>query len=127
MMGWWNKLVSNKKQEEQKSEKKPRAKKKSAKDIATEKGEPYIEVITLDIDANNPSQGAFELEWNELFVKELRGAGYQGATDEDVVDVWFQTVCRNVAMAEWEDYDNQVGPSKFVQKNPIGDGRSEVK
>lgn len=126
MKEWFKNLVG-KKAEPEEPKKKPSSKKKSPKEIATEKGEPYIEVITLDIDANNPSQGAFELEWNEFFVKELRDAGYQGTTDEDVVDIWFQSVCRNVAMAEWEEYDNQVGPNQFVQKNPIGEGRSEIK
>ena len=48
-----------------------------AKAQATKKKEPYVEVIGLDIDANNPVQGAFELDWNEYFVQELKDKGSQ--------------------------------------------------
>ena len=99
---------------------------KSPKEIATENKEPYIEVLTLDIDAQNPVQGAFELEWNDYFVKELRAKGFQGATDEDVIDVWFQQICRNIAINEWENSPDNPGPSKFVTRTDIGDGKSEI-
>jgi len=83
-------------------------------------------VLTLDIDAQNPVQGAFELEWNDYFVKELRAKGFQGATDEDVIDVWFQQICRNIAINEWENTPDNPGPSTFVTKTDIGDGKSEI-
>ncbi len=97
-----------------------------AKAQATKKKEPYIEVIGLDIDANNPVQGAFELDWNEYFVEELRSKGFNGATDEDIVDQWFNQVCKNVALSTWEQYNTE-GRSGFVQTTDLGDGRKEVK
>ncbi len=97
-----------------------------AKAQATKKKEPYVEVIGLDIDANNPVQGAFELDWNEYFVEELKSKGFNGATDEDIVDQWFNQVCKNVALSTWEQYNTE-GRSGFVQTTDLGDGRKEVK
>jgi hypothetical protein len=40
---------------------------------------------------------AFELDWNDKFLSNLIRAGYQGKTDQDIVDNWFRkAVCRNV-------------------------------
>ena len=97
-----------------------------AKAQATKKKEPYVEVIGLDIDANNPVQGAFELDWNEYFVQELKDKGFTGATDEDIVDQWFNQVCKNVALSTWEQYNTE-GRSGFVETTDLGDGRTEVK
>jgi len=97
-----------------------------AKKLATKNKEPYIEVIGLDIDANNPVQGAFELDWNEYFVKELKDKGFTGPTDEEIVDAWFNQVCKNVALSTWEQYGTE-GRSGFVRTTDLGDGRKEVK
>ena len=43
----------------------PKTKKKSAKELATEAGEPYISVISVDLDPDDVGNGAFELDWNE--------------------------------------------------------------
>jgi hypothetical protein len=73
----------------------PRAKKKSAKELATEAGEPYISVISVDLDPDDVGNGAFELDWNEIFVSRLVKAGYmqkKDDTDAEIVDRWFQSV-----------------------------------
>ena len=72
------------------AEQKPaKVSKKSAKDIATEKGEPYVAILSMDVDPNNLSAGSFELDWNDKFVANLVRAGYQGKTDQDIVDNLF--------------------------------------
>ena len=79
--------------------KEPRASKKSAKEIATEKGEPYVAILSMDVDPENIGQGAFELDWNEVFVARLVKAGYmikKDDTDAEIVDRWFQSICRNI-------------------------------
>lgn len=99
----------------------------SKKDIATANGEPYVEVVTLEVDASNPSQGAFELEWNDLFVAELKKNGFRGPSDEDIVDLWFQQICKNVALSQWETFDDDGRKRSMVQKTNLGDGKTEVK
>ena len=108
----------------------PRAPKveKSAKDLATERGEPYVTILGMEVDPENLHQGAFELDWNEKFVANLVRAGYQmkpNDTDNDIVDRWFQAVCRNVVLETWEQ-EQAMNPSRVVKSRDIGDGRSEV-
>lgn len=118
-----------KKKPEKVAEEKPKTK-KSAKDIATEKGEPYIAILSMDVNPENLSEGAFELDWNSVFVTRLVKAGYmmkETDTDADIVDRWFQNVCRNVVMETWEQ-EQAMNPNnvRFTQSRDIGGGRSEV-
>jgi hypothetical protein len=99
---------------------------KTDKDIATEKGEPYVTMLGMDIDYDNLTYGSFELDWNDKFVGNLIRAGYQGKTDADIVDQWFQNVCRNVVMETWEQEQAIRTSGIYVQSRNIGDGRSEV-
>ena len=101
--------------------------KKTPKELATERGEPWVEVLSMDIDKDNPGQGAFELDWNDKFVANLVRAGYQGKTDQDIVDNWFQSVCRNVVLETYEQ--EQADPEKRAagsNRRDLGNGRTEV-
>jgi hypothetical protein len=99
---------------------------KSPKDLATERGEPYINIVGMEIDKKNIGQGAFELEWNSLFIAELLKYGYKGKTDEAIVDMWFTDLCRNVVMESFEQ--EMADPEKRLQFNrrDLGNGRVEV-
>ena len=55
---------------------------------------------------------------------QLRSAGYTGNSDEEVVDIWFQELCRNVGSEEGVNMDRR--GSGFINVNNIGDGKSEV-
>lgn len=99
-------------------------KKLSTKDQATKNGEPYVEVLSMDIDPNDPSNGSFELDWNDIFVARLIKAGYQGRTDQDIVDNWFKTVCRNVMLETYEQ--EQADPDKRNNRRDLGNGRTEI-
>lgn len=103
---------------------------KSEKELATEAGEPYIAVLKMDVDPNNLHQGAFELDWNEIFVARLVKAGYMMKpedTDADIVDRWFQNICRHVVMETWEQEQAIRNSSAlYVNTRDIGGGRSEV-
>ena len=99
---------------------------KSDKEIATENGQPYVNIISVDIDADNPSQGSFELDWNVHFVAKLRSMGYPGATDETVVDLWFQSVCRNILLETWEQEAANRDGTRYISRRDLGDGKTEV-
>jgi len=108
----------------------PKVKKKSEKDLATERGEPYVAILSMEIDPENMQQGAFELDWNDKFVANLMRAGYQmnpKDTDADIVDRWFTAVCRNIVMETYEQYE-AMNPERdrVVKTRDLGDGRSEV-
>ena len=103
-----------------------KSKKKSAKDLATERGEPYIEILKMDVNPNDINSGAFEFDWNDKFVANLVRAGYQGKTDADLVDQWFQNVCRNVVLETYEQYEAMNNDSRYMQSRNLGDGRREI-
>ena len=103
---------------------------KTEKDLATEKGEPWVQVLRIDVDPNNLHQGAFELDWNDIFVAKLVKAGYMMKptdADSDIVDRWFQNVCRHVVMETWEQEQAiRNSGAQYVRTRDIGDGRSEI-
>lgn len=72
-----------------------------AKAEATKKGEPWVSVLSVELDMDNLSNGSFNLDWNEFFLAKLVRAGYKG-TDEEMVDQWFQSICRNILQENFE-------------------------
>lgn len=104
-----------------------KSKKKSDKELATERGEPYVNIASVELDPDHVGQGAFELDWNEFFVAKLVRAGYQGRDDEQIVDQWFQDVCRHVVLETYEQYEaNNPRPGSGAQRRDLGDGYSEI-
>jgi hypothetical protein len=100
----------------------------SAKERATAAGEPYVAILGFDVDPANLHQGAFELDWNPKFVANLVRAGYSirdDDTDADIVDRWFQNVCRHVVMETWEQEQAMRGGTSERSRN-LGNGRREV-
>jgi hypothetical protein len=127
MLNWF------KKKPEVKEEKpKVKTKIKTAKELATEAGEPYINVLAVELDPDDIGNGAFELDWNEIFIARLVKAGYmikKTDTDAEMVDRWFQSICRNILNENFEQWEaNQPIDSRprRVDKNDLGNGRTEI-
>jgi hypothetical protein len=129
-MKWLDRWRNKRTQKPGKNTEKPQKATKSDKDIATEKGEPYIKILSMDVNPDNLHEGAFELDWNSIFVTRLIKAGYmmkKEDTDAEIVDRWFQNVCRNVVMETWEqEQAMNPTPQRHIQKRDLGDGRTEV-
>lgn len=107
----------------------------TAKEQATLDGVPYINILKVDIDPANINNGSFELDWNDKFILNLIRSGYKikaDDTESEMVDRWFQTICRNIALEVYEQ--NQADPSnrdmggdmRVVRSRDLGDGRTEV-
>lgn len=141
MINWFNKILNKNNKStvitepdqissnvKPKTTKKVEKKKLTPKESATRAGEPYVEIVKIDIDKNNPSYGSFELDWNEHFIKKLRSMGYPGETDETVVDLWFQSVCRNILMETYEqDAANRSSDNiRYINRKNIGNGKTEI-
>ena len=111
---------------------KPKTKIKTAKELATEAGEPYISVVSVELDPDDVGNGAFELDWNEVFVSRLVKAGFmqkRDDTDAEIVDRWFQSICRNVLNENFEQWEaNQPVDTRprRVDRNDLGNGRTEI-
>jgi len=115
--------------------KKPTAKKKidftgmTPRQAADAKGEPWVSVVSVELDPDNIGNGAFELDWNDKFIANLSRSGYKGKTDADLVDQWFADVCKNVVAENFEQWEaNQpIGDRpREINRKDIGDGRIEV-
>ena len=90
---------------------------------ATDNKEPWVGMLTMDVDYNNLDKGSFELDWNDYFVAQLMRAGYQGKVDSDLIDQWFTNICRNVVLETYEQ--SQADPSN--RATDLGDGLREYK
>jgi len=125
-------LKRKKEVKKEEAPKEHKVKKKSAKDLATEAGEPYVSVTSVDLDPDDVGNGAFELDWNDIFIARLVKAGFQikkDDTDADIVDRWFQSICRNILNENYEQWEaNQPVDSRprRVERNDLGNGRSEI-
>ena len=81
------------------------AKQEHDKLVADLKEEPWVCVPELEIDPNSPNQGAFDLDWNTHFIMMLQDNGYTGKNDEDIINTWFNDVCKTVLVQEQADQD----------------------
>lgn len=132
----WNKPVPIPPEPQKTETKKERKKKEdqlSPKEIATNNNEPYVAITSVEVDPSNINSGSFELDFNDKFVINLIKAGYklrETDSDVDIVDRWFQTVCRNIALEVYEQQDadprNRETDLRVVRSRNIGNGRSEV-
>ena len=73
----------------------------TTKEKATARNEPYVNVVKVNIDKDKPSDGYFELEWNQVFIRQLMDAGYSGDNEEEIIDQWFTALCSSVASSEY--------------------------
>ena len=55
---------------------------------------------------------------------QLKDSGYQGDSEEAVVDKWFQELCKGVGSESGVEMDRR--GSGFINVNKLGDGKSEV-
>lgn len=69
------------------------------------KKEPYVNVVDIGVDPEGAITGYLELDWNDEFVAMLQNNGYVGASDDAIVNKWFNNVCRTILIQEQADLD----------------------
>ena len=128
-MGWWNKLVRNKKEAEvetkdiQTPEDIRRAALEQEKQQATKDNKPWVAVLDTQVNSDNIRNGFFELDWNNQFIEDLLDAGYKGETNEQIVDAWFRTIVSQMLEEDGQDPKRDAG---YINVVPIDKGKSEV-
>lgn len=100
--------------------------KMTPKERANAMGEPYIAVLETHVNKENLRNGFFELDWNDAFVLQLKhqGYGFDGDPDEEIVDRWFRTLCKDVAGEEGVDMTDR--GAGYINVKKIAEGKSEV-
>jgi hypothetical protein len=101
-----------------------RLSKLSPKEVATAKKEAWVNVMSVNVNDQNPRNGFFELDWNEYFIIQLKAEGYLGETDEEIVDGWFGELCRNVGADTGVNMDRR--GSGYINVQTLGNGKSEI-
>jgi hypothetical protein len=96
------------------------------KERATAKGESYVAVLDTKVNPDNVRNGFFELDWNDLFVLQLKQAGYgfDGDADEEIVDRWFRGLCKDVANEEGIDMTDR--GAGYINVRKLTEDKSEV-
>lgn len=97
------------------------------KERATAKGEPWVAVLDTHVNKDNIRNGFFELDWNEIFVLELKraGYGYDGDPDEEIVDRWFRDLARNMLGEAGVADPGRVGAG-YINVTKLAGGKAEV-
>ena len=95
------------------------------KAAATKRGEPWVNVLDMQVNEENIRNGFFELDWNDYFIKELITNGYGTEADpqEEIVDRWFKDIIYNMLEQEGLDTNRNAG---YINVVPISKGKSEV-
>lgn len=133
-MGWWNRLIRQKKKEQATEEAKATEEVKTTeelrretfdkeKEAATKAGKAWVAVLDAQVNPDNIRNGFFELDWNNQFIEELLDAGYKGESNEEIVDAWFKTIVVQMLEEEGLDKEREMG---YINVVPISKGRSEV-
>jgi len=120
-------------------EKKPRTpkvkepiKELTEKEKATAAGEPYVQILSMDVDPENINAGSFDLDYNDKFILNLIRAGYKmrdDDTDYDILDRWWVEICRNTVLAVYEQSiagEPEHRDLRKMNSKDIGNGRTEV-
>ena len=93
---------------------------------ATERGEPYVAVLDTKVNPENVRNGFFELDWNDLFVVQLKQAGYgfDGDPEEEIVDRWFRDLAAN--MLEEAGQDPTRSSAGYINVSKLPNGRAQI-
>ena len=100
--------------------------KMSPKERATERGEAWVGVLDTKVNPDNVRNGFFELDWNDLFIVQLKQAGYgfEGDPEEYIVDRWFRDLASNM-LAEAGQDPARVSAG-FINVSKLGNGKASV-
>lgn len=103
-----------------------RVAKLTPKERATERGEPWVDVLETHVNKENIRNGFFELDWNELFIKELIEAGYGFDEDpeEEIVDRWFRDLAANMLVEGGLDPSSRT--AGYINVTKLADGKAQV-
>jgi hypothetical protein len=97
------------------------------KSRATARNEPYVAVLDTHVNKDNVRNGFFELDWNDLFIVQLKqaGYGYDGDPDEEIVDRWFRDLAGNM-LAEAGEANPGRTIGGYINVTKLGNGKAQV-
>ena len=96
------------------------------KERATARGEAWVAVLDTKVNPDNVRNGFFELDWNALFIEELKksGYGFDGDPEEEIVDRWFRDLAGNMLAEEGQDPSRHT--AGFINITKLPDNKAQV-
>lgn len=87
------------------------------KEIATIKEEPWVYVNSEYNKEEGLDGFSLKLDWNDYYIDFLKEEGYEGNTDDEIMDQWLTDVCKTVSVEEEIPYFNPatVGESGAIK------------
>ena len=100
------------------------------KKLADIDDKPFVTVLNTNFDPDNPKKGYFELDWNQAFIDMLSKAGYSGVSDDEIVNKWFDDLCKGIVLETmdtdvFEELKAQQDSKNQVSKTKLEDGKVE--
>jgi hypothetical protein len=120
------KALSSAQEETKKAQEAEAQAKMDPKARATARGEPYVSVLDTHVNKDNVRNGFFELDWNDLFIVQLKQAGYgfDGDPEEEIVDRWFRELAANMLIEAGQDPSRS--SAGFINVSKLPNGRAQV-
>ena len=87
-------------------------------------------MLNTNFDPDNPKKGYFELDWNQSFIDMLSKAGYSGVSDDEIVNKWFDDLCKGIVLETmdqdvFDELKAQQENKSQVSKTKLEDGKVE--
>jgi len=96
------------------------------KKLADIKGEPYIAVISSDYDPSQSLNGfLFEFDWNAKWIEMLVSHGYTGFSEDQIVQRWFEDLCRGVVAESMDDQPIPFNSGRVINRVPREGGKTD--
>lgn len=91
------------------------------KKIATLNKEPWVDIIGDYHPEKNKDGLYIELDWNYYFIEMLKTNGYTGKTESEIIDLWFNELCRNIAYEDnfFDEFIDEENKNNFQQSSSM--------
>lgn len=67
---------------------------------------PYFSLNSLNMEDEDFKDGfKVEMDWNKAFIDELRAAGYEGITEEKIIEAYLYNIFAVARSKSWLDQD----------------------
>lgn len=91
------------------------------KQTATIKKEPFITILNTSYNPQLSVSGLeFEFDWNEFWIKELVDNGYVGYNEDQIIQQWFEDLCRSVVTENMEAQDTPFNSGRVINSRRRG-------
>lgn len=88
------------------------------KELATKRGEPWVDVIGFKVNPDDIRFGFFEIDWNDHWVLKLKQEGYgaDGDPDDEIIARWYRDILLSAAAEEGVDMTDRAMGTIDIRK-----------